>query len=81
MVCYGKNLRKNNKMNNNNNNLGFTNKQDGLCSICMLFTHTWKDEGNPGNAPTIFYWRVDCQIGHQSSNNNKKSLKKNLFFL
>ena len=56
------------KMNNNNNNLGFTNKQDGLCSICMLFTHTWKDEGNPGNAPTIFYWRVDCQIGHQSCN-------------
>ena len=47
-------IRKNKKM-NNNNNLGFTNKQDGLCSICMLFTHTWKDEGNPGNAPTIFY--------------------------
>ena len=43
-----------------------TNKQDGLCSICMLFTHTWKDEGNPGNAPTIFYcvWMIGI-------NNNK----------
>lgn len=49
-------------MNNNNNNMGYKQTRRTLFNLYVVYTHTWKDEGNPGNAPTIFYcvW-----IGHQ----------------